>query len=125
MQPRAGVRPTRVVAARGAGRSPAGRAKIRERGDVAIEFAPSARVLLAEGNRLHVHLITRALHEAGYEVHAVGTQAEAEAADPRNFDAVLVADLLEDGAGIELVRATASQASAPPVVMLVDPREPP
>ena len=92
---------------------------------MAIEFAPSARVLLAEGNRFHVHLITRALHEAGYEVYAVGTQAEAEAAGPRNFDAVLVADLLEDGAGLDLVRATAGQVGAPPVLMLVDPREPP
>jgi diguanylate cyclase (GGDEF)-like protein len=92
---------------------------------VAIEFAPSARVLLAEGNRFHVHLITRALHEAGYEVHAVGTQAEAEAAGPSNFDAVLVADHLEDGAGLDFVRAIAGLASAPPVLMLVDPREPP
>jgi diguanylate cyclase (GGDEF)-like protein len=92
---------------------------------VAIEFAPSARVLLAEGNRFHVHLITRALHEAGYEVYTVGTQAEAAAAGPHNFDALLVSDHLEDGAGLDLVRATTSQAAAPPVVMLVDPREPP
>jgi diguanylate cyclase (GGDEF)-like protein len=92
---------------------------------VAIEFAPSARVLLAEGNRFHVHLITRALHDSGYEVHAVGTQAEAEAAGPGNFDAVLVADQLEDGSGLELVRATASRPDAPPVVMLVDADEPP
>lgn len=92
---------------------------------MAIEFAPSARVLLAEGNRFHVHLITRALHEAGYEVHAVGTRAEAEVAGPRNFDALLVADHLEDGPGLDLVRSTASTPSAPPVLMLVDPRAPP
>ena len=69
--------------------------------ELAIEFVPSARVLLAEGNRFHVHLITRALHEAGYEVHTVGTQAEAEAAGPSNFDAVLVSAHLEDGPGLE------------------------
>jgi diguanylate cyclase (GGDEF)-like protein len=92
---------------------------------VAIEFAPSARVLLAEGNRFHVHLITRALHEAGYEVQAVGTQAEAAAAGPTGFDALLVADHLEDGPGLDLVRAVAALPDAPPVVMLVDPREPP
>jgi diguanylate cyclase (GGDEF)-like protein len=91
---------------------------------MAIEFAPSARVLLAEGNRFHTHLITRALYDAGYEVHAVGTRAESDALGLDSFDALLVADHLEDGSGLDLLRDMTTRPGAPPAILLVDPREP-
>lgn len=91
---------------------------------MAIEIAPSARVLLADGNRFHTHLITRALHEAGYEVHAVGTRAESIALGTEGFDALLVADKLQDGSGLDLLRELTDQAGAPPAILLIDPDEP-
>ena len=81
----------------------------------------AARLLVADGRRVHRIQVSDALDELGHELLAVGSAIEARRAEPERFSAAIVGDRLEDGSGLDLVRELAATPGGPPVLALLEP----